>query len=935
MRVKTLFSSGIVLAALATAAPAAPLSSFVNFETPTVHPLDLSPDRTTLAAVNLAAGRVMFFDVADGNPRQIGSVPVGIDPVSVRFRSDTEAWVVNHVSDSVSVVDLPTLRVRATLDTDDEPADVVFAGDPRRAFVSCSQADTVLVFEPESLGMKPKRIKIGAEDPRAMAVSPDGKTVYVAIFESGNRSTALPGGFEIEREDLPTVPRNVVSDPSGPYGGQNPPPNRGGSFDPPISSGLPNPPPVALIVKQDDAGRWMDDNGGDWTDFVSGSEASKSFRVPGWRVLDRDVATINAKNLRLGYIEGLMNLVMAVAVNPASGRVSAVGTDGINEVRFEPILNGRFLRVNLGLADPDGTNRSIVDLNSHLDYAGPRVGKSRRNRSIGDPRAIVWNGAGTRGWVAGMGSNNLIEIDASGERVGSTIEVGVGAAGLALDEALGRLYVLNRFAASISVVDVDAGRQISRKKFDDPTPKAIRKGRAQLYDTHKTSGLGHVSCASCHADARTDRLAWDLGDPSGEMKSNADQNKSLIPFDSFPPDWHPMKGPMTTQTLQDIIGKEPHHWRGDRDGLEEFADAFHGLLGDDKPLSKSKMKKFEKFLATIHFPPNPFRNFDNSLPTSVSLKDHKRSGRFGKAGKSLPRGNARRGLELFRTGQLEGDLINCVTCHALPTGQGTPMRRTLLSFDEIPPGPNGETHQALIGEDASEQRGFKVPHLRNMYDKVGMEGSRAESRAGFGFFHDGSIDSLARFISAEVFDVESDQEVADLVAFMLAFSGSGFEERPLEPPGTESFDVHAAVGRQATVAAAGERSALVGSMVAVARSGAVELIVKSVQGGVERGWLYESAAETFKPDSAGEPALRLDDLLDLARPGAELTFTVVHRGTGQRLGIDRNLDLVLDYDELLGSGEKAGGKRRLAKQAREGIGWRPEVSVDRKRPNPK
>ena len=29
-----------------------------------------------------------------------------------------------------------------------------------------------------------------------------------------------------------------------------------------------------------------------------------------------------------------------------------------------------------------------------------------------------------------------------------------------------------------------------------------------------------------------------------------------------------MKGPMTTQTMQDIIGHEPLHWRGDRSGLE-------------------------------------------------------------------------------------------------------------------------------------------------------------------------------------------------------------------------------------------------------------------------------------------------------------------------------------------------------------------------------
>ncbi|MCP4203999.1 MAG: YncE family protein [bacterium] len=581
-----------------------------------------------------------------------------MDPVTARFRDNGEVWVVNHISDSVSIVDVPTLRVRATLATDDEPADVVFAGKPVRAFVSCSQANTVLVFEPDDLGKKPKRVKIGAEDPRAMAASPNGKTVYVAIFESGNRSTVLAGGFDIdEQSNRPTIPRNVVSDPAGPYGGQNPPPNRGGSFEPPIASNLLAPPPVALIVKKNAADRWVDDNGADWTEFVSGSQAFKSKRVSGWDVLDRDVATINAKNLRVGYLEGLANLVMAVAVNPASGRVSAVGTEGINEVRFEPVLNGRFLRVNLALVGPDGSSRSIVDLNPHLTYESARVPQAARNRSIGDPRAIVWNQAGTRAWVAGMGSNNVVVVDSSGERVGATIEVGQGAAGLALDDGLGRLYVLNRFAATISVVDVDSGKQILRKKFSDPTPKAIRKGRPLLYDTHKTSGLGHVSCASCHADARTDRLAWDLGAPDGEMKSNADQNKSLIPQDSFPPDWHPMKGPMATQTLQDIVGKEPHHWRGDRDGLEEFAEAFRVLLGDDKKLSRSKMKKFEKFLATIHFPPNPFRNFDNSLPTSVSLTDHHRSGRFGNEGASLPKGNARRGLELFRTGQLESDTM--------------------------------------------------------------------------------------------------------------------------------------------------------------------------------------------------------------------------------------------------------------------------------------
>ncbi|MCH7665294.1 MAG: hypothetical protein IH936_05115 [Acidobacteria bacterium] len=299
------------------------------------------------------------------------------------------------------------------------------------------------------------------------------------------------------------------------------------------------------------------------------------------------------------------------------------------------------------------------------------------------------------------------------------------------------------------------------------------------------------------------------------------------------------------------------------------------------------MKKFEKFLATIHFPPNPFRNFDNSLPTSVSLRDHRRSGRFGNEGKALPKGNARRGLELFRTRLIDANAITCVTCHTLPTGQGTPMRRNGVLFDPIPAGPNGETHQALIGQDASEQRGFKVPHLRNLYDKVGMETTQKNSRAGFGFFHDGSIDSLARFVSTEVFDVESDREVADLVAFMLAFSGSDFEQRLLEPPGTDSLDVHAAVGRQATVSGPGQKASLIGAMVSVAKTSAVELSVKTVENGAERGWLYDPAGDAFASDRSGEAPLSLSALLARAAPGAELTFTVVARGTGESIAFDR------------------------------------------------
>src|SRR5437773_7500956 len=241
----------ILLTALSTTrAPAA--SSFVNFETAPIHPVALSPDHDTLAICNLPDGRIELFNVSSGLPVPAGNICVGVDPVSLRFRTTDELWVVNHISCSVSIVDVPARRVVATLDTQAGPADIVFAGSPARAFVSCAKVNTIQVFDPLSR-QSITNVMVDGERPKAMAVSPDGARVYAAIFESGNASTILAGG-------------GVISDHSGPYAGQNPPPNEGPNLDPPlyrqpeaVEIGFPYQEqlPDSIIVKRNAADRWM------------------------------------------------------------------------------------------------------------------------------------------------------------------------------------------------------------------------------------------------------------------------------------------------------------------------------------------------------------------------------------------------------------------------------------------------------------------------------------------------------------------------------------------------------------------------------------------------------------------------------------------------------------------------------------------------------
>mgnify|MGYP000216636243 CR=1 FL=1 len=184
--------------------------------------------------------------------------------------------------------------------------------------------------------------------------------------------------------------------------------------------------------------------GGDWTNFVSGPQAGQSGRVVGWDLVDQDIAAINTSTLAVTYATHLMNMCMSVSVNPATGRITLVGTDATNEIRFEPVVNGKFLRVNFASVDPANlASHIITDLNPHLTYATSTIPQTERDRSLGDPRAIVWNAAGTRGFVSGMGSNTVVAIDADGNRAGLSdhIEVGEGPTGLALDETRSRLYV--------------------------------------------------------------------------------------------------------------------------------------------------------------------------------------------------------------------------------------------------------------------------------------------------------------------------------------------------------------------------------------------------------------------------------------------------------------------------------------------------------------
>src|SRR5262249_10495225 len=160
----------------------------------------------------------------------------------------------------------------------------------------------------------------------------------------------------------------------------------------------------------------------------------------------------------------------------------------------------------------------------------------------------------------------------------------------------------------------------------------------------KLSGNGNAACATCHVDGDNDLIAWDLGDPAGNMVT---VTVTATNGQTFLRQQHPMKGPMMTQTLRGLVSNEPFHWRADKTNFMDFNTTSNTLLGG-VVMNDQDMNAYRDFINTLTFAPNPNENLDRTYPTNF-------------AG-----GNAQAGLASFST-QPTGIGI-CVSCHTPPPG---------------------------------------------------------------------------------------------------------------------------------------------------------------------------------------------------------------------------------------------------------------------------
>jgi YVTN family beta-propeller protein len=629
------------LAATAATTSAAPQPATIG------HPSFLSPHSRPIAIhdkhVFVANTPADTVDVIERTSRKVvRRIDVGIDPVSVVVRPDgKEIWVANHVSDSVSVIDLdsasPTrfhvvatvqdLDARSKATRFDEPVGIAFANN-QKAYVALSSENKIAVVDVASRKVT-KRLNITAQDPRAIAVH--GDRLYVVPFESNNKTQLSGGAKEKIDGDLVT-------------------------FDAWEHSIRVN---NVLSI-------------GHRTDIV------KHPRVP-----DRDLYVFDTKTDKLvKTVDTLGTLLYGLAID-SKGSVFIAQTDARNDA------NGRAGTKGHGLKELE--NRAFLNRITRVDFDGAAARKPKfieleplppnhpdDDQALATPFAIRVSKDGSTLVATAAGSDKLFTVNAASGKVQGRVEVGSVPRGIALESDENgkpeRAWVLNAVDNSVSVVDVSESiklRVTATIPLNDPTHPAFKRGRI-AFNKAAASTTGTFSCASCHPDGHTDQLLWVLQTPV------VTRGSQIMPRSTMP--------------VRGLRDTEPYHWDGipgdpygginsasvrkhvppncdvnvpesaTRHLIDGGLAATMAMVGDKtkndegKPgrLTAKERDDMAKFLLNVTYPPAQRRAYDNELSTG-----------------------ARRGFELFN---IIGDIGNkpgtmhCGNCHRMPFWVSTNTR---------------------------------------------------------------------------------------------------------------------------------------------------------------------------------------------------------------------------------------------------------------------
>jgi len=712
--------------------------AFVNYEDPQVRPITIatlgSPERRFTLICNTPDNSVEIYD-AESPFAFVGRVPVGQSPVTVRWNADNgRFYTCNYLGDSVSCVRLDLAPatgstvnavLERTVTVGDQPTDIVFMQNNTRAVVALEGRSGVAQLDLADLSTTIPLVLLEVDRAQGPAISHVAKMPRTMAITSDDRFYALNHlGGDIDASPLLDMGMYVF-DPN------NPPAGATGNF------------------------HSIPDIGSTNFNFAIDQSENRMFVVS--QIARNNAAGVHAIAARpTGFVETwlkVLNLQPTTAGGPPILAPEQSAGPGPKPLWQSINLNRDYSQTTLTEVAPNQALAQATDValveNQHgiahivlAAFGSDKVAiltpdaNQPSGYAIQQIQLAVTNPAGNYGAVGPRG----LAVDPQGTVPGSPSTIGL-------------VWVANRLDNSFAVINPWTGTIVAQRALaNDPTTDDIRRGRPFLYSAYKTSGNGMVSCASCHIDARTDALIWNLGHtgPTGPAipthfhDGNGHDDASM-------PEFPNAKGNMVTQTLQGLLNSHvepysmrvvatnaPYHWRGDKFDFPDFNEAFVNLLGmPDEPtipgesgLSQAEMESYHRFINTIHHPPNPEQRKDRILSGDLGDPDDFNTGSGGKLG-----------LKLFHAQATVG-ARSCVNCHSLPEGSSN----TLVLTEKIEGGLGAPPQEHPFETAATRNlftRELLVPNGFDITDLSDLANNPLKMNGPYGLLHAGIFSIVA------------------------------------------------------------------------------------------------------------------------------------------------------------------------------------------------
>jgi len=559
------------------------------------------------------------------------------------------------------------------------------------------------------------------------------------------------------------------------------------------------------------------------------------------------------------HAKGMGTVLFGVAHNPVTNTFWQLGTDANNKdatKQTEPAIKGIFVDNILSIVtdNPTGAPHSGAAVNTinldDVNRATPALDVDP-TRTVGQPYGLHIEPTTGFGFVTGLltdnvtllgpGGNFVLEWDLPRGSIPRAVLYDVG-----LNVAFVYCWGTNKIESYIMTVPPTPW-----VTFDlgfDPTPELVKKGRQVYYSAFNKSLNSNASCNSCHIEGKADNIAWNL---SNEEKDN--------------------KGPMFTQLLTGIDRLPPFHWRGERDGLIFFNEAFVLSLRNPANPNANENRVVDDSIQGPRFPTDP--NTGNPYPNGTA---------------------AATGQGLF----IVNNALNCEGCHNYPLAT------------------NNESVADDSGNNNPRRQRFKVTPFHEIYRKetdadpltpgiqtvpvnlVGV-GTVNYPVTGFGFSHAGAISNLHHFV--QQFENPAimppmggtlpvpltPKESVDILNFIWQWdNGMGLAvHRAFLLNGTTLPAI--APRLNYLVAQANQRNCDIAVYGTSTISGSTRTL----------GWTYNRGSGQFDPDDTTLSSQPLSFFTGQASAVNVNVFVGVPVGSGERFGVDFDTDGLFNSDE--------------------------------------